>query len=196
MSEEKKFFEVNKKVKDLLLNGKKEIVDFDAPLDIIVFSNDYLLASFKTYLKLYDKSLNMVRKIEEINGEEYCPAGIALNDDDKVLKNTKLYICDTKNKRIQILTRELQFLNPLKVDYYPFMVRLSDQVLCFAAGFDSSGVYFYNFDDLKLQKVFNHGTCRISEINSIFYEFNHKAKKFFCYDKNGKLEEEVTLIWC
>ena len=44
----------------------------------------------------------------------------------------------------------------------------------------------YNLKNLSLQYKYNQEQCRLSEIDSFFYEFNRKSQKVYCYDENGK----------
>ena len=111
---------------------------------------------------------------------------------DMCFQNNTLYICDYYNKRVQIYSKDLELLRSLKVDYLTWKIKASNSKLCVESG-DSSGIHFYNLDDLSECKTFNHGVCRISEINSSFYEINQKSKKVFCYDNHGNLKEEILL---
>ena len=56
-----------------------------------------------------------------------------------------------------------------------------------------SGLYFYNLKDLSFNQKFDHDYCRISVIDSCFYEFNYKSKSIYCYDDNGALTTTVFL---
>ena len=49
-----------------------------------------------------------------------------------------------------------------------------------------------NIENLSFLRKFNHGMCRISEIQSRFYEFESKVKNIFCYDETGNLEKRIS----
>ncbi len=59
--------------------------------------------------------------------------------------------------------------------------------------FHPDGIYFYNSNDFHLIRNYNHLNGRISQINSIFYEFNHQTLTVSCYDENANLKEQITL---
>jgi DNA-binding beta-propeller fold protein YncE len=223
-------------VTDLLLNGKKEIYDLDVqPYNIIVLpiNNQILCANYNDKcLTLYDHKLNLIKKVDRINGEEFAPIGMVLNqkeknmyisdyDNNRILiidsefnkiksvgstgsgddqflgpfdmcfQKNNLYVCDYYNKRVQVYSKDLELLKSLNVDYLTWKIEASNSKLCVESG--SSGIHFYNLDDLSQYKNYNHGICRICELNSCFYEINQKSKKVFCYDNDGNLKEEVIL---
>jgi hypothetical protein len=55
------------------------------------------------------------------------------------------------------------------------------------------GIYFYNSNDFNLIRYYDRLICRLSQINSMFYEFNHKTQTVSCYDENANLTEQITL---
>ncbi len=57
----------------------------------------------------------------------------------------------------------------------------------------TKGIYFYNSNDFRLIQNYNHSSGRISQINSIFYEFHHETQTMSCYDEKAKLKEKITL---
>jgi hypothetical protein len=59
--------------------------------------------------------------------------------------------------------------------------------------FNPDGIYFYNSNDLHLIRNYDRYVGRISQINSMFYEFNHKTQTMSCYDENANLKEQITL---
>jgi hypothetical protein len=112
------------------------------------------------------------------------------NPYDICYKNSHLYVCDYGNKRIQILTENLEFEKSFSVNYAPWVVKASNSLLCVESG-NPVGIYFYSLHDLSLQQKYDHGFCRITEIDSCFYECSTKSKTVFCYDENGCLIEEI-----
>jgi hypothetical protein len=107
-------------------------------------------------------------------------------------KNSNLYVCDYGNKRIQILTEDLEYEKSFHVNYAPWTIKASDSLLCVESA-NPEGIFFYSINDLSVQHTYNHGYCRISEINSNFYEFSRTTKTVYCYDENGGLIEEIKL---
>ena len=65
-------------------------------------------------------------------------------------------------------------------------------MLCVSSA-SPSGLYFYNLKDLSFNQKFDHDYCRISVIDSCFYEFNYKSKILYCYDENGVLKTTVLV---
>ncbi len=113
---------------------------------------------------------------------------------DICFKNGYLYVCDFKNKRLQLFDSELEFIKILKLEYMPWKIEASNSILCLASGYTSLGIYFYHIENLSLLRKFDHGMCRISEINSRFYEFESKSKNIFCYDETGNLEKKISFV--
>ena len=71
---------------------------------------------------------------------------------DMCFQNHNLYICDYYNKRIQIYSKDLEFLKTLKVDYLTWKIKASNSILCVESG-DSSGIHFYDLNSLSRQKI-------------------------------------------
>ena len=181
----------------------------------------------------YDHCFNVIKRIDRINGDSFCPYGISLNPENKHLfisdkdnnriimtdlefnkikafgsfgvmddkfnsicgicfQNGYLYVCDNLNKRIVILTKDLEFVQILEVDYMPWTIKSSNSMLAVEAG-NYPGLYFYSIKDFVLKHKFDHGFCRISEINSKFYEFDKNSKSVYCYDQKGNLITEVKV---
>jgi hypothetical protein len=109
-------------------------------------------------------------------------------------RNNYLYICDFNNSRVQILTNNLEYVNSIKVEYNPWTIKASKSksILC-VESYSPAGLYVYNLKNMCLLYKYNHDQCRLSEIDSFIYEFNRKSHKVYCYDKNGKLENEILL---
>jgi hypothetical protein len=111
---------------------------------------------------------------------------------DICFHNDFLYICDNGNKRVQVYSKDLNFVKSIKLDYNPWKIKAINFTICVEA-YALGGTHFYNLNDFSLIRSYYHGMGRISQINSCFYEFNHKTKRIYCYDENGELIEEVTL---
>ncbi len=69
------------------------------------------------------------------------------------LQNTILYICDYNNQRMQVYTKDLEFIKSHNLEYKPWKIRASASMVCIVSDYnDFSGVYFYKIIDLSLQK--------------------------------------------
>jgi hypothetical protein len=222
-------------VADLLKNGEKRVYDLDSGPYDICYKEDQIIISHihNKCLKIYDKDLNYIRKVDRINGEEFEPLTILANFEkkefyicdylnDRILKtdldfnfiksvgsegsrncqfncphdicfsNSKFYICDFLNKRIQVCSEDFDFVTSFKVEYSPWKIKSTNSTICVVAN-SPSGIYFYNSNDFHLIRNYNHLKGRISQINSMFYEFNHQNQTVSCYDENAKLKEKITL---
>ncbi len=93
--------------------------------------------------------------------------------------SSKFYICDYHNKRIQVYSKDFEFLTSFKVQYFPWKIKSTDSTICVEAN-GPSGIYFYNSNDFHLIRNYNHFRGRISQINSMFYEFNHETQTVSC----------------
>jgi hypothetical protein len=225
-------------VAELLRNGKKHVFDLDSmPYDICSKDDQIIISHCDDFcLKIYDRDLNFIKKVDRINGEEFKPLGILANFEKKqfyicdmykhrilmtdldfnfiksvgskgsgncqfngphdiCFSNSKFYICDFHNKRIQVYLKDFDFDTSFKVEYCPWQIKSTNSTICVEA-ISPDGIYFYNSNDFHLIRNYNHSSGRITQINSMFYEFNQKFKKtqtVSCYDENANLKEETTL---
>ncbi len=106
--------------------------------------------------------------------------------------SSKFYICDYVNKRIQVYSKDFDFVTSYKVEYLPWKIKSTSSTICVEA-VRPDGIYFYNSNDFLLIRNYNHLFGRISEINSMFYEFNHQTQTMSCYDENANIKEEISL---
>jgi hypothetical protein len=93
-----------------------------------------------------------------------------------------------------IITNEYKFIQKIlfRVTYFPWKIKSTNSTICVAARYPD-GIYFYNSNDLHLIRNYNPLNDRISQINSLFYEFNHITQTVSCYDDNANLKEQITL---
>ena len=100
---------------DLLKNGKREIIDLEkfGPLEllvlpnsniIIVYIDEFTFMNFKC-IALFDQNLKLIKKVNEINEQQFDTTGISLNQ-----KEMKIYISDCKNHQIIMTDFELKFI--------------------------------------------------------------------------------------
>ncbi len=222
-------------VAELLKNGEKHLYELDSkPYEICLKEDQIIISDRDDYcLKIYDKDFNFIKRVDEINGEEFNPLGILANFNEKIFyicdslndrilitdfdfnfiksvgskgsqncqfngpydicfSSSKFYICDCHNKRIQVYSKDFDFVTSFKVDYNPWKIKSTNSTLCVEAA-SPNGIYFYNSNDFHLIRNYNDLEGRISQINSIFYAFNHQTQTMSCYDENANLKEEITL---
>jgi hypothetical protein len=94
-------------VGDLLKNGEKHVYDLDYnPYDICLKEDQIIISYYEDKcLKIYDKDLNFIKRVDRINGEEFGPIGILANFEKK-----QFYICDYFNDRILITDLDFNFI--------------------------------------------------------------------------------------
>jgi hypothetical protein len=107
---------------------------------------------------------------------------------DICFSGSKFYICDYYNNRIQVYSKDFDFVTSFKVEYSPWKIKSTNSTICVVA-FNIDGIYFYNSNDFHLIRNYKRYVGRISQINSIFYAFNHKTQTMSCYDENSNLKE-------
>ncbi len=107
--------------------------------------------------------------------------------------SNKIYVCDTNNKRLQILTADLEFINSISLEYQPWLIKISKEAACISR-YDKGGIFFYDLEKFTLNNQYDfHGHGRISLIHSNFYESCHSNSKIYCYDSKGLLTEEIDV---
>ena len=108
-----------------------------------------------------------------------------------------LYICDSNNKRIQILTFDLEYSNSIQLDGCPFYVQTSETTIGVSCNHSFTCDVVTFFFDLKTRalkfKHNNYGTTNINYINSIFYGSNHSTQKFYLFDSDGNFKEDMAM---
>ena len=221
---------------ELLKNGNKEAFDISVkPCEMVVFQDNQILSTNhdEKCLTLFDHNLNLVRRIDRINGEIFHPLGIAVNLEQKkiyisdnynhrvmmtdldfnliksigskgteknkflgpydiCLISNNLYICDFNNNRIQIYSQNLEFVKSIKLDYQPWKIKATDSIICIESN-SPCGINFYNLNDFTLLQNYDHGLCRISQVNSNLYEYCSNTKTIYCYDNRANVIDEIAL---
>lgn len=103
--------------------------------------------------------------------------------------NECLYVSDYQNKCIQKLNSNLEFISVHHLDYNPWKIEVSNQVICV----QSYIIEFYDVNTFDLKHKYEGHNGSIAKFNSHFYEYYHKKGKLFCYDKNGYLNETIVM---
>ena len=92
--------------------------------------------------------------------------------------SNKIYVCDTNNKRLQILTSDLEFKNSIPLEYQPWLIKISKESTACISRYDKGGIFFYDLEKFTLNHKYDfHGHGRISSIHSNFYESCHSNSK-------------------
>ena len=160
------------------------LIDSFSPKSIASNSNEkiiYICDGDRNRILMTDFDFNLIKFVGSYGIEDNqfsCPTDICY-------KNESLYICDKWNGRVQIYSKDLKFVESIKLDYDSWKIKASNDF--------NSIVYFYDLNDFSLIRSYKHGYGRISQINSCFYEFNDETKIVYCFDENGILKEEIIL---
>jgi hypothetical protein len=110
-----------------------------------------------------------------------CPTGLACHKD-------RLFICDSDNKRIQILTIDLEYINTIPlVDDTPYIIQISETTICVSC---FKGTLVYDLET-RILKFKYDSLDNLNYIDSIFYGSNLWEEKFYFFNSDGNLIEEV-----
>jgi hypothetical protein len=150
----------------------------------------YITEFSKCQVIMTDLNFNKIKSVGSMgsNFDQFnYPNGIALLDH-------KLYVADTENKRIHILTEDLNFERTQNLDFEPWIIKISNDRLICISRFDKPGLYFYDFDSFICINHFDdHAYGRLSKINSFFFELEKDSSNLYFYDKNGNLIENIDM---
>ena len=112
-----------------------------------------------------------------------------------ICQNEYLFVSDHGNKRIQILTLDLQYHYTIQLDFNPKSIAVSNTTI----GINSNSlcdnmIYFYDVKTKKMKKEYRNIMGRISFIDSHFYVITYEQpKKLFIFDEEGELVDEISL---
>ena len=99
-------------VKDLLKNGKREIIELREvnPFEVIVLPSNRLIFAdtINKCFTILNQNFNLIKKIDRINDERFDPTGVALNQ-----KEGKIYISDHHNHQVLMTDLELNFIKSI-----------------------------------------------------------------------------------
>ena len=119
------------------------------------------------------------------NDQFDCPLGIDF------FKNF-LYICDSRNKRIQKLTNNLKFSSSYALGYLPWQIKIGDSLACIRDLFYSN-IYFHDINNFQIKISYSGHNGFITAINTYFYEYYYQNKTLYCYDQDGNLYDEIQI---
>jgi hypothetical protein len=144
-------------------------------------------------------TLNNCIGIYNLNLEKFNTVGSKGNSNGQfddigrmIWKEPHLYVCDLKNKRIQIFDIDLKFLDVIQLVDSPRSIQILNKTIGVCG---NDGTYFYDLETKKLKNEIKRLDGAISLINSIFYvgtNINSK-NKINCYDEDGCLIKEIEI---
>jgi hypothetical protein len=91
-------------------------------------------------------------------------------------------------KRIQVLTLDFEFISTINSNGKPRRIQISSTRIAVSC---NQATYFYDLHTETLKSQFDDGTYNINYIDSIIYASNYSEKKFYLFDSDGKLKEEI-----
>ena len=107
-------------------------------------------------------------------------------------QNEYLFVSDSSNKRIQILTSDLKYHDTIQLDFYTWSIALSSTAIGIHG--ENDKIYFYDIKTKRLKKEYSNINGRISLIDSHFYVISCKQpQKLFIFDEEGELIDETSV---
>jgi hypothetical protein len=154
------------------------------PTSIAINDEDQLYVSDveRNRIMLLDLDFNLLKSVgtRGNNNDEFCtPFSICY-------KYHYLYVCDTFNKRIQIYSDQLKYIESINLQIMPFSIQISNTSICINCK------YFYDLNTLELIREYDeYYFHRVSEIYSRFYACNFNLNTIYCYDEKGNLSWQI-----
>jgi hypothetical protein len=152
--------------------------------------NSFIFASsvVNNCMHKLDMELNLIATFGvkgTTNGCLWVPTGICYY-------NNHLYICDSNNKRIQIINIELEYVGTMQLDYPPHTIRISSTTIAIY-GYNKT-VNFYDLTTKTLKRQFVGILGRISEIHYNFYVTSwNPSMRIHCFNNEGENINEINL---
>ena len=133
-------------------------------------------------IHMVDLDFNLIKSITfKGNYGSKCLQGISY-------KKEKVYVCDTKYRRIDVFDKKLRFLKYLQLNFLPIRLKVSDSIVFVGS---NDFINFYHLKNLKFYRKFTLSNYfAFTEINSCFYVHSNLGS-IFCFNGKGELNEEI-----
>jgi hypothetical protein len=107
--------------------------------------------------------------------------------------NNSVYVCDTRNQKIQKMTDCLELEAVYPLEFCPVQIKISNNIACIVPSIldECESIYFFDIDSFNLKFKYEGHYGMIELVNSYFYEFCDENRKIYCYDQNGVLFDEI-----
>jgi hypothetical protein len=107
--------------------------------------------------------------------------------------DNSVYICDTRNQKIQKMTDDLELEAVYDLGFCPVQIKISNNLACVVPSIldECESIYFFDLNSFDLKFKYDGHYGMIEVINSYFYEFCDENRKIYCYDQNGVLFDEI-----
>ena len=145
----------------------------------------YISDKVSNYVYKMDANLKQIGKYGSTGNGQYelnSPHGISFN-------YGFLFICDYKNKRVQILDSNLQFSHSLPLDFSPISIALSNNGILGICG--DNETCFFDVESLTLIRVFPDYSGRINFIKPNFYVVSNE--RTYIFDNVGNIVDEIEM---
>ena len=145
----------------------------------------YIIDDKNHCIYLMDNELNIIKTFgSDLN--ELC------NPESIFCQNDYLFVSDSGNERIQILTLNLNYYDTIQLDFNPLSIAISSTIIGINGSNDK--IHFYDLKTKTLKKEYQNIFGRISFIDSHFYVVTYNPpEKLFIFDQEGELVDELSL---
>jgi hypothetical protein len=128
-------------------------------------------------------------------------------------RNSLLFACETHNNRIKIFDADLKNCKIFSVDYYPWLIKVTEYRICVkalpihlvasfkvfdgkcitSASIPEAPLYFYDTTTFNFVCMYDRSVGRISEIGLKFYEWCDSKRILYCYNEQGVWDDKIEL---
>ena len=152
----------------------------------------YITDDDKHCIYLMNNELNIIKtfgsegsSMDQLN----CPCTI-------FCQNEYLFVSDSLNERIQILTLDLKYHDTIQLDFDPVSIAVSSTTIGIHEIGLTDQINFYDLKTKTLKKEYPDISGRINFIDSHFYvvTFRPPSKKLFIFDQEGELIDEAIIV--
>ena len=149
----------------------------------------YLSDPLNSKILRTDFSFNSTIIIESSNDRTnplylMCPLGMCF------YKNY-LYVCDHDNYCIKKFDYYLDFDRSFTIFGAPYQIKIANDIACIRVELDI--IAFFKIENFELIRKYERHESTIACFNDTFYEYSHKNQKFYFYNKNGQLSDEIEV---
>ena len=104
-----------------------------------------------------------------------------------------MYVCEYNSFKIVKLNCDLETEKSFELNYFPWYIKILNDIVCVRVRpAIIECLHFYDLNFNEIRKYESHSGI-IGVNNHGFLEYYSKNKTFYCYDKKGKLREEIKI---
>lgn len=146
----------------------------------------YICERHHNRIVMTDFDFNFIRQIgsKGVNNDQFnFPCGILYD-------NNSVYVCDSKNKRLQKFDSDLGFQKSYSLDFEPWKLRITNSVACIVQN-KYGYIYFYDLNSFQLLTKHRGSNSAILGLDYCFYQLRWKLNKICCYNSHGNFIDEI-----